>query len=190
MYVASHNAIYAQRRICHRAGAGGRSKRLISNKALVMILRKMFRTVSRTFTLFAALLCLPTVLFAENGSGRILSLDQPHAQAVVAIQRNVTHDIMNLDPGVLGTAVGVNEEGDAALLIYIDRSSALRSEIINAFPANIRGIPVQIEETDRFVAFSAHTAKQGTPIQLGTSGGWSQDLANGYCCGGTLGSLV
>jgi hypothetical protein len=25
---------------------------------------------------------------------------------------------------------------------------------------------------------------------LGTSGGWKYDLANGYCCGGTLGSLV
>jgi hypothetical protein len=37
---------------------------------------------------------------------------------------------------------------------------------------------------------SGHTAKQTAPIQLGTSGGWSKDLANGYCCGGTLGALV
>jgi hypothetical protein len=36
----------------------------------------------------------------------------------------------------------------------------------------------------------SHTAKQTPPIQLGTSGGWSLDLANGYCCGGTLGSLI
>ena len=36
----------------------------------------------------------------------------------------------------------------------------------------------------------SHTAKQTPPIQLGTSGGWRYDLANGYCCGGTLGSLV
>jgi hypothetical protein len=36
----------------------------------------------------------------------------------------------------------------------------------------------------------SHTAKQAPPIQLGTSGGWGYDLANGYCCGGTLGSLV
>jgi hypothetical protein len=35
-----------------------------------------------------------------------------------------------------------------------------------------------------------HAAKQTPPIQLGTSGGWTYDLANGYCCGGTLGSLV
>jgi hypothetical protein len=36
----------------------------------------------------------------------------------------------------------------------------------------------------------SHTAKQAPPIQLGTSGGDSIDLANGFCCGGTLGSLV
>lgn len=33
-------------------------------------------------------------------------------------------------------------------------------------------------------------ALQQIPIKLGTSGGWASDLANGYCCGGTLGSLV
>jgi hypothetical protein len=36
----------------------------------------------------------------------------------------------------------------------------------------------------------SHTAIQTPPIQLGTSGGWRFDLANGYCCGGTLGSLI
>lgn len=36
----------------------------------------------------------------------------------------------------------------------------------------------------------SHTASQDLPIQLGTSGGWADDLANGYCCGGTLGSLI
>ena len=36
----------------------------------------------------------------------------------------------------------------------------------------------------------SHKAIQTPPIQLGTSGGWRNDLANGYCCGGTLGSLV
>jgi hypothetical protein len=35
-----------------------------------------------------------------------------------------------------------------------------------------------------------HTAAQQLPIQLGTSGGNAGDLANGYCCGGTLGALI
>jgi hypothetical protein len=59
---------------------------------------------------------------------------------------------------------------------------------------------VRVETSDKFRAMVgkpgsggsgvSHTAKQTAPIQLGTSGGWSKDLANGYCCGGTLGSLV
>src|SRR5688572_2655015 len=35
-----------------------------------------------------------------------------------------------------------------------------------------------------------HKARQARPIQLGTSGGNAADLANGYCCAGTLGSLI
>ena len=34
------------------------------------------------------------------------------------------------------------------------------------------------------------SARQTPPIQLGTSGGNATDLANGYCCSGTLGALV
>jgi hypothetical protein len=61
----------------------------------------------------------------------------------------------------------------------------------------MRGVNVSIEMTELFRALAgkpgggvSHTAKQTPPIQLGTSGGWRYDLANGYCCGGTLGSLV
>ena len=36
----------------------------------------------------------------------------------------------------------------------------------------------------------SHTARQTRPIQLGTSGGSVTELANGYCCSGTLGALV
>lgn len=36
----------------------------------------------------------------------------------------------------------------------------------------------------------SHTARQARPIQLGTSGGSVTELANGYCCSGTLGALV
>jgi hypothetical protein len=35
-----------------------------------------------------------------------------------------------------------------------------------------------------------HTARQPRPIQLGVSGGNAGDIANGFCCSGTLGALV
>src|SRR5262249_26784377 len=64
------------------------------------------------------------------------------------------------------------------------------------------GIATRAELTDKIRAFGkpggsggggvgiSHTARQNPPISLGTSGGWRFDLANGYCCGGTLGSLI
>jgi len=36
----------------------------------------------------------------------------------------------------------------------------------------------------------SHTARQARPIALGVSGGNASDIANGYCCSGTLGALV
>lgn len=36
----------------------------------------------------------------------------------------------------------------------------------------------------------SHTARQTRPIALGVSGGNASDIANGYCCSGTLGALV
>jgi hypothetical protein len=100
-------------------------------------------------------------------------------------------------PEVLGTAVSVNESGTPVLAVYVDRDAAKAGDVIRDLPKNVRGIDVQVHLTDKFRSMrgnphggSSHTALQTPPIQLGTSGGWSKDLANGYCCGGTLGSLV
>src|SRR5205823_1865303 len=70
-------------------------------------------------------------------------------------------------------------------------------DVSRGLPKNVRGIGVPVHLTDKCRAMggnqhrgASHAALQTPPIQLGTSGGWSKDLANGYCCGGTLGSLV
>ena len=119
----------------------------------------------------------------------LLTTDHASVKAVMAVQKDLTPDMMKL-PGVLGTAVGLDAAGQTALVIYVDRDAPTRADIIRGLPAQLRGVGVKVEETDKFRAFAAHTAKQSPPIQLGTSGGWSYDLANGYCCGGTLGSLI
>ena len=100
-------------------------------------------------------------------------------------------------PEVLGTAVSVNESGTPVLTVYVDRDAAKAGDVIRDLPKNVDGIDVQVHLTDKFRSMrgnphggSSHTALQTPPIQLGTSGGWSKDLANGYCRGGTLGSLV
>jgi len=124
-------------------------------------------------------------------------LDESHAnvRAVIAAQREVTADWMK-DPTVLGTAVGLDASGNTALVVYIDQDAKNAGEVIRSLPREVRGVRVQVEMTDKFRSMAkpgggtSHTAKQTPPIQLGTSGGWRYDLANGFCCGGTLGSLV
>src|SRR5213080_3024002 len=126
----------------------------------------------------------------------LLDNNHPAVQAVIAVQKSVTDTWMQR-PEVLGTAVSVNESGTPVLGVYVDRDAAKAGDVIRDLPKNIGEIDVQVHLTDKFRSMrgnphggSSHTALQTPPIQLGTSGGWSKDLANGYCCGGTLGSLV
>jgi len=141
-----------------------------------------------------ASLFVPLSLLAAPPAG---VLDSSHAsvRAVMAVQKEVTADWMQR-PEVLGTAVGIDANGTPALTVYIDRDATNAGEVIRNLPRDLRGIGVQVELTDKFRAMArpgsgvSHTATQTPPIQLGTSGGWSKDLANGFCCGGTLGSLI
>jgi hypothetical protein len=127
-----------------------------------------------------------------------LDNNHPAIRAAIAVQDEVTDEWMK-QVEVLGTSVGVDNASAPALTVYIDRDASNAGEVIRNLPANVRGTAVHVRLTDKFRAMkgnphggggTSHTALQTPPIQLGTSGGWSKDLANGYCCGGTLGSLV
>jgi hypothetical protein len=122
----------------------------------------------------------------------VLSKANPQIQAVMAVQERHTPDLM-ANSEVVGTAVTVTEDGQPAIMIMTKTASLKKGQ---GLPEMIDGIPVVIEVTGVIrpmkikVPPVSHTEIQTPPIQLGTSGGWRYDLANGYCCGGTLGSLV
>ena len=144
-------------------------------------------------------LLMPFAAFsASNGE---LALSSPQVQTAIAAQNSVTPQLMQR-AGILGTAVGANDDGTTNVKIFVDRDIENVQSVMSALPTQINGVPVKVELTDKFVSAighapitdsttgSPHTAKQIPPIQLGTSGGWGKDLANGFCCGGTSGSLV
>lgn len=131
-----------------------------------------------------------------NPPEAVLDMNHAKVKAVAEVQRQVTPDLMSLSD-VLGTAIGVDGAGEPTLVVYVDENSKGASEIARSLPPQLGGVAVRVELTGKFQAFKgkpgggvSHTAKQTPPIQLGTSGGWRSDLANGYCCGGTLGSLI
>ncbi len=127
-----------------------------------------------------------------------LGKDNPQIQAVMAVQDRHTPNLMAI-AGVVGTATGLTADGRPAILVFTKTdlmAQALAKGRVSPIPESIEGVPVVVEVTGEFRAMKSsgggvsHKAKQTPPIQLGTSGGWRYDLANGYCCGGTLGSLI
>jgi hypothetical protein len=113
-------------------------------------------------------------------------------QAIAAHNRAIPGLLARED--VAGTAIGADDKGMPVVKIYTTRAVA-RGQL----PETIDGLPVVIEETGPIKAYkgpggggggSSGQAPQAAPVKMGTSGGWRFDLANGFCCGGTLGSLV
>jgi hypothetical protein len=140
----------------------------------------------------AGLVTDPTSGIEVAGSGGTFVLrpgDQAF-QAAVRVQNLHTPELLEF-PGVVGTAITADATGRPAILVMTE--NALPA---GRLPAALEGFKVIEEVTGKIVAMKgsgggvSHTAKQTPPIQLGTSGGSVVDVANGYCCSGTLGALV
>lgn len=143
--------------------------------------------------------------FLTANAQAVLDHSNANVRAVVALQNELTPGLMKLE-NILGTAVGAEDTGRPSLVVYVEREGANAGTIVSGLPKELRGIPVKVELTDKFRAMKptrkpggggggatttvSHTARQTPPIQLGVSGGWGYDSSNGYCCGGTLGSLI
>jgi hypothetical protein len=126
----------------------------------------------------------PALASIKNGGE--LNMTNAAVRAVAVVQERHTNDLMNI-PGVVGTATSVDANGNLAVMVMTEHALGA-----GRLPANVEGVPVFEEVTGKIKAMAVadHQVKQTPPIQMGTSGGWRFDLANGFCCGGTLGSCV
>jgi len=121
--------------------------------------------------------------------GIMMSASHPMVMAAMAIQDKHTSKLMS-DPEVVGTGTTVTTEGKAGIVVLLKSERG-----IAALPKTLDGVPVVPWVTGEIKALKTvkptpHTARMPRPIELGVSGGNANDLANGYCCGGTLGALV
>src|SRR5262245_1210767 len=128
----------------------------------------------------------PSADLGDLKGGAELSMANPKVRAMVAVQDRHTTDLMSI-PGVVGTATAVDDLGELGIMVMTEHALGR-----GRLPESIEGMRVFENVTGRIKAFAVadHRVKQTPPIQMGTSGGWRFDLANGFCCGGTLGSLV
>lgn len=158
---------------------------------------KLMKTISRILSIVSALLVTNMFAFGAEFPEQALSHANPRVQEVIAVQEALTPDLMSMED-VIGTAVGQDDSGELTILVYVNLEGKHPAASARNIPQSLRGENVTAVITEPFRALGkpikapavSHTAKQTPPIQLGTSGGWGYDLANGYCCGGTLGSLV
>lgn len=156
-------------------------------KGLILVLVLLLATVL-TIVGCGRQSSLVTAPVADEGAGFVLKLSDVGVQAAIRVQDAHTARLMAM-PGVVGTAITADASGKPAIMVMTE--SSMRGRL----PAVLDGYPVIEEVTGKIHALKttttvSHTAKQTPPIQLGTSGGSVIDLANGYCCSGTLGSLV
>jgi hypothetical protein len=157
------------------------------------------KIVLALFITTIALSILAGAAFAAGLPDQELSHANPRVQEAIAIQEAATPDLMSM-PDVLGTAVGLDDKDELAILVFVNLEGKNPAASARKIPQRLRGKTTRIEFTEPFIALGKpsqvavdtvpHAARQSPPIQLGTSGGWGYDLANGYCCGGTLGSLI
>lgn len=162
-----------------------------------MKIYRSMKTVLGIVSTALALSFLSVFAFGAELPEQALSHANPRVQEVMTVQEAVTPDLMSM-PDVLGTAVGQDDSGELTILVYVNLEGRNPAASARKIPQSLRGENIIVEFTEPFralrkpapVAKVSHTAKQTPPIQLGTSGGWRYDLANGYCCGGTLGSLI
>ncbi|MEI9479175.1 MAG: hypothetical protein WCO26_21740 [Deltaproteobacteria bacterium] len=159
--------------------------------------RQLRRNIPCLIFALLAFMLMTTSALAGAPPAAVLDKEHPKVKEVMGVQEEVTDFLMSSE-GILGTATGLDEDGEVAIVVYVNQHGKGMSETVRALPKRIKGVPVVVEITEPFRALIAkarrggvsHTAIQTPPIQLGTSGGWGYDLANGYCCGGTLGSLI
>jgi hypothetical protein len=145
--------------------------------------------VRRLANFFAAIAFVSVAISGfGNPTSEVRDETHPAIRAVMAVQDEVTPALIQ-QAEVLGTAVGVDAAGASELTVYVDRNAEKAGQVIRNLPRQFRGVGVQVHLMEQVHAMG-NTAAQTPPILLGTSGGWRYDLANRFCCGGTLGALV
>lgn len=130
---------------------------------------------------------------APNDQGQVLlSRSNPRVMDVMAVQNRHTSDLLS-DPTVVGTATGLDRDGNPAIMVYLETQNGGKR-----VPPSIEGVSVIRVVSGKIKMLrgggggstSGHTARYPRPIPMGVSGGNSKDFAYPYCCSGTLGALL
>ena len=131
--------------------------------------------------LFACVLGLLTTL-----GGTVLGAEPPGLEIAKAAHARHTDRLLEI-PGVVGTAVGLGEDGQAVVDIFAERPG------IAGVPDSFDGVPARIHVTGKIYAQADPTSSFPRPVPIGVSTGSDRLFLDGglsYCSSGTLGARV
>jgi hypothetical protein len=135
---------------------------------------------NRLFILLALFACVLGLL-----TGGVLGAEPPGLEVAKTAQERHTDKLLET-PGVVGTAIGLGDDGQAVVQIFTERHG------IKGLPDALDGVPVKVRVTGEIVAQS-DPIDSHRPIRIGVSSG-SERLYKSrgawYCSGGTLGVWV
>ncbi len=124
----------------------------------------------------------------DNREPAVLDKDNPQIKAVIAIQNRHSHNLMGI-PEVVGTAVGLTDSGEPAILV-LTKTKAPSGTI----PDKVEGVPAIEKVTGVITAMPGNAKKGGSisttsvwprPVPIGISTGNA-----GECSAGTISARV
>jgi len=130
--------------------------------------RRIFCKVLLVAVAVFSLLVLSSVLLAQGRS------DEAFERAKVAQERHT--DALMARPGVVGTAVGLNDDGQYAVLVLLEIPGA------GGIPEHLEGVPVQVVVTGKIYALVDPTARFPRPLPTGVSTGHPDITAGTIAC--------
>jgi len=126
----------------------------------------------------------------DNREPAVLDKDNPQIKAVMAIQNRHNHNLMGI-PEVVGTAVGLTDSGEPAILVLTKTKAPF-----GTIPDKVEGVPAIEKVTGEITAMPANDKKGGSgsisttavwprPVPIGISTGNA-----GECSAGTISARV
>ena len=127
-------------------------------------MKKVTNIKKLTITAMVALI----VVLIFLGGGQLLAGPPdvpPGLDIAIQVQEVHTPSLM-ANPDVVGTAVGLNEQGRPVIQVYAT------TDQVRGIPRSLEGIPVVVKVTDEFVALSCNRDEYcPRPVPLGVSTG-------------------
>lgn len=136
--------------------------------------RRIFCKVLLVVVAIFSVLVLSSVLLAQGRSEEAL-------EHVKEVQDRHTDELM-ARPGVVGTAVGLGDDGGYAVLVLLERPGVV------GIPRGLEGVPVQVVVTGKIYALT--TGRYDRPVPIGVSTGHPDITAGTIGCRVTDGGNV